>query len=89
MIVDDSINLDKVAEQITQARYGLNCGQVCTAPEYVIYVPTILKFDLNQKLKVFLDIVSLKYMLQLLYYFDLDLNYLGHLYGSKHQRIHN
>ena len=34
--MDDSINLEKVAEQITQARYGLNCGQVCTAPEYVI-----------------------------------------------------
>ena len=34
--MDDSVNLDKVAEQITQARYGLNCGQVCTAPEYVI-----------------------------------------------------
>ena len=36
VVVDDSINLEKVAEQITQARYGLNCGQVCTAPEYVI-----------------------------------------------------
>ena len=36
MVVDDSIDLNKVAEQITQARYGLNCGQVCTAPEYVI-----------------------------------------------------
>merc|ERR1712176_878675 len=27
---------DKVAEQICHSRYGVNCGQVCTAPEYVI-----------------------------------------------------
>eukprot|EP01084_Bolivina_argentea_P230565 388962_1 len=36
VVVDDKINLDKVAKQIVTARYGLNCGQVCTAPEYVI-----------------------------------------------------
>eukprot|EP00485_Elphidium_margaritaceum_P010816 CAMPEP_0202690260 /NCGR_PEP_ID=MMETSP1385-20130828/5296_1 /ASSEMBLY_ACC=CAM_ASM_000861 /TAXON_ID=933848 /ORGANISM="Elphidium margaritaceum" /LENGTH=444 /DNA_ID=CAMNT_0049345497 /DNA_START=31 /DNA_END=1365 /DNA_ORIENTATION=+ len=36
VVVDDAIDLDKVAEQIAEARYGLNCGQVCTAPEYVI-----------------------------------------------------
>jgi len=36
VVVDDHINLQKVAAQIVTARYMLNCGQVCTAPEYVI-----------------------------------------------------
>eukprot|EP01083_Nonionella_stella_P008449 24383_1 len=36
VVVDDRVHLDKVAAQITGARYGLNCGQVCTAPEYII-----------------------------------------------------
>jgi len=36
VIVDNTVDLDKVADQLVAGRYTINCGQNCTSPDFVI-----------------------------------------------------
>ena len=36
VVVDDTVDIQKVADKLVEGRYCINCGQNCTSPEFVI-----------------------------------------------------
>ena len=37
MVVDDTVDINKVADKLVEGRYCINTGQNCTSPEFVIF----------------------------------------------------